>query len=104
MDEKDPIEASIDWLTKQGFTRDEARNLCRAIRASSPEKLWADAPLWLEWCGKIKQEHDCIVMLAAMGMIFVEIGPGGIEDLRLGLKDGVRPATAGEIQAYGGEG
>ncbi len=87
LDKENPIESSIDWLVEQGFDHEQARNLCRAIRADSPEKLWQDAPVWLEWCGKIKREHDCIVMLAAMGLIYVEIGPGGIEDLRMGLKD-----------------
>ena len=60
------------------------------VKADSPEKLWEDAPAWIEWCGKVKRDHDCIVMLAAMGLTTVQIGPGGVEnDLRLRLMDGI---------------
>ena len=90
MDEQNPIKQSIAWLVEQGFDEKQATNLCRAIHAETPEKLWEDAPAWLEWCGKIKREHDCIVMLAAMGVITVQIGPGGVEDdLRMKLIDGI---------------
>ncbi|MFZ5884311.1 MAG: hypothetical protein ACOYYI_11070 [Chloroflexota bacterium] len=85
-----PIQSSIEWLIDQGFDKKQATNICRAIRADCPEKLWEDAPAWIEWCGKIKREYDCIVQLAAMGIIYVEIGPGGVEDdLRIGLKNEV---------------
>lgn len=95
MNETNPVKASIDWLIEQGFDEDQATNICRAIRADSPEKLWEDAPAWIEWCGKIKREHDCIVQLAAMGLIYVEIGPGGVEDdLRIGLKVGQEQVNA----------
>ncbi len=66
-----PIEASIDWLCDQGFSRKEATNIVRAIKAESPEELWENAPKWIEWCGKIKKEHDGIVMLVAQGFINV---------------------------------
>jgi len=85
-----PILESVDWLVDQGFEEDQAKNICRAIHADTPDKLWKDAPEWIEWCGKIKRNHDCIVMLAAMGAITVEVGPGGVEDdLRVKLADGV---------------
>jgi hypothetical protein len=42
---ENPIKASIEWLIKQGFTEDEARNICSAIKADSPERLWEDAPM-----------------------------------------------------------
>lgn len=80
-----PIAAAIAFLEDRGFTNTEARNLCAAIRADSAEKLWDAAPLWIEWCAKIKLDYDCIVSLAAQGILRVEIGPGGIEDLLISL-------------------
>ena len=101
MEENNPIEACIDWLAARGFNREEAANLCCAVRAEIPERLWQDVAAWLAWCVEIRLKHD-IVVLAANGVVCVEIGPGGIEDLRIMLKDGVRPATPEEIQAAGG--
>lgn len=98
MDQDNPIEQSINWLIEQGFDRNQSTNLCRAIYAATPEKLWQDAPVWLEWCGKVKREHDCVVMLAAMGTINVELGPGGIEDLRIKLKDEILQARKQDPQ------
>lgn len=81
-----PIQASIEWLVEHGFTDSEAKNLCAAIRADTPEELLQNAGAWLEWCGKIKREHDCIVMLAASGMIRVSFGDGGApDDMRIEL-------------------
>ena len=97
MEDKNPITASIDWLVAQGFDRKQATNICKAIMADSPEKLWEDAPAWIEWCGKVKRDHDCIVMLAAMGLTTVRMGPGGVEnDLRMALVEGIElsPETA----------
>ena len=90
MDEQNPIKQSIAWLVEQGFDEKQAQNLCRAIHAETPEQLWEAAPAWLEWCGKIKRAHDGIVMLAAMGVVTVQFGPGGVEDdIRLKLVDGI---------------
>lgn len=90
MNDDNPITASINWLVGQGFDRKQAANICRAIKAETPEKLWEDAPAWIEWCGKVKRDHDCVVMLAAMGLTTVRIGPGGVEnDLRMSLAAGV---------------
>ncbi|CAK0763772.1 hypothetical protein CCP4SC76_390008 [Gammaproteobacteria bacterium] len=71
MNEQNPITASIEWLCDQGFSQKEATNLVQALRADNPEELWNNAPKWIEWCGKIKKEHDCIVMLVAQGFIHV---------------------------------
>ena len=95
-DEENPVAQSIEWLKEQGFDQKQAENICRSILAESAEKLWEDAPAWIEWCGKVKREHDCIVMLAAMGLITVRIGPGGVEnDLCIMMKpeqqEGARP-------------
>lgn len=60
MEDKNPIAASIDWLIDQGFDRKQATNICKAIKADSPDKTT------------------------------VQIGPGGVEnDLRMRLMDGV---------------
>lgn len=100
MEDKNPIMASIDWLVAQGFDCKQATNICKAIKADSPEKLWEDAPAWIEWCGKVKRDHDCIVMLAAMGLTTVRIGPGGVvNDLRMALVDGI--GLSPEISAKG---
>jgi hypothetical protein len=77
-------------LIHRGFNRKQATNICKAIKANSPEKLSKDAPAWIEWCGKVKRDHGCIVMLAAMGLTTLRIGPGGVEhDLRMGLAKGI---------------
>lgn len=91
MQDQNPFKESIDWLIDQGFETTEATNICGAIRAKTADKLLDDAQAWIEWCGKIKREYECIVMLAAMGMITVQIGPGGVEnDLRMRLADQLR--------------
>ncbi len=97
MNDDNPITASINWLVDQGFDRKQAANICRAIKADTPEKLWEDAPAWIEWCGKVKRDHDWVVRLDARGLTTVQIGPGGVEnDLRMSLAEGVdlQPQTA----------
>ena len=90
MEDKNPITASIKWLIDQGFDHKQATNICKAIKADSPDKLWQDAPAWIEWCGNVKRDHDCIVMLAAIGLTTVQIGPGGVEnDLHMALVQGL---------------
>lgn len=81
MSQEDPIKASVEWLKSRGFNDDEAKNICSAIRASSAEKLWEDAPQWIEWCGEVRRNYECIVDLAAKGIIRVELSDKGIEDL-----------------------
>ena len=39
MNDDNPITASIDWLVGKGFDRKQAVNICRAIKADTPEKL-----------------------------------------------------------------
>jgi hypothetical protein len=86
MTDENPIEASIKYLEECGFTNTEAKNLCGAIRADSPEKLWEDAPAWIEWCAKVHFDYHCIVSLAATGALVVELGPGGIDELNVSLR------------------
>ena len=45
MEDKNPIAASIDWLVEQGFDRKQATNICKAIKADSPEALGGRASL-----------------------------------------------------------
>ena len=89
MTNDNPITAAIKYLESNGFTPDEARNLCAAIRSESAETLWKNAPIWIEWCVKTKSDYECIVSLAAQGVIIVELGPNGIDDMsiRLNIKD-----------------
>lgn len=80
-EELNPIESSIKWLMSCGFTDEEAENICTALHASSGEKLWKDAPEWIEWCGETRKNYECIVDLAAKGILTVELSEGGIADL-----------------------
>ncbi|CAK0780951.1 hypothetical protein CCP4SC76_7640020 [Gammaproteobacteria bacterium] len=68
---ENPVTRSIKWLQDQGFSEKEATNLVRTVRSDSPERLWKDAPDWIEWCGKIKREHDCAIMLAAHVLVAI---------------------------------
>ncbi len=82
--EYDPIESSIAWLCEHGFEEKEAKNIFNALRADSPEQLWEDYPKWLEWCGKLKQEYEGIVMMAAKGVMNVHWNDD-INQLKLSL-------------------
>ncbi len=57
MNDNNPITASIDWLVGQGFDRKQAANICRAIKADTPEKLWQDAPAWIEWSSGVARSN-----------------------------------------------
>lgn len=67
-----PIEASIDYLVECGWTREQARHLCAAIRSDkSPEHLWEIAPLWIEHCGESMRYVQSILSAVAAGMVSV---------------------------------
>lgn len=85
MQEDNPIKESIKWLKEFGFTEEEAKNICSAIRADNAEKLWRDAPEWIEWCAKIKHDYETVVKMAAMGIITVELGES-INNLKVSLR------------------
>lgn len=68
-----PVKESIRWLTEMGWTEKEAQNIAGALRGKTQEALWEAAPLWLEWAGEMKRSHECILQLAAMGLLTVEL-------------------------------
>ena len=68
-----PVKESIRWLTEMGWTEKEAQNIAGALRGKTPEALWEAAPRWLEWAGEMKRSHECILQLAAMGLLTVEL-------------------------------
>ena len=56
-----------------GWTEKEAQHIAGALRGKTQEALWEAAPLWLEWAGEMKRSHECILQLAAMGLLTVEL-------------------------------
>lgn len=68
-----PVKESIRWLTEMGWTEKEARNIAGALRGKTQEALWEAAPLWLEWAGEMRRSYECILQLAAMGLLTVEL-------------------------------
>lgn len=68
-----PVKESIRWLTEMGWTEKEAQNIAGALRGKSQEALWEAAPLWLEWAGEMRRSYECILQLAAMGLLTVEL-------------------------------
>lgn len=73
-----PIEKSIKWLVECGWSEDQARNLCRAIKSDkSPEHLWEVAPQWIEHCGDSMRYVHAMLGVAAMGLVDVSLGDNG---------------------------
>ena len=68
-----PVKESIRWLTEMGWTAKEAQNIAGALRGKTQEALWEAAPLWLEWAGEMRRSYECILQLAAMGLLTVEL-------------------------------
>ena len=68
-----PVKESIRWLTEMGWTEKEAQNIAGALRGKTQEALWEAAPLWLEWAGEMSRSYECILQLAAMGLLTVEL-------------------------------
>ena len=68
-----PVKESIRWLTEMGWTEKEAQNIAGALRGKTKEALWEAAPLWFEWAGEMKRSYECILQLAAMGLLTVEL-------------------------------
>ena len=68
-----PVKESIRWLTEMGWTEKEAQNIAGALRGKTREALWEAAPLWLEWAGEMRRSYECILQLAAMGLLTVEL-------------------------------
>lgn len=68
-----PVKESIRWLTEMGWAEKEAQHIAGALRGKTQEAMWEAAPLWLEWAGEMKRSHECILQLAAMGLLTVEL-------------------------------
>ena len=54
--EENPIIESIKHLQHCGWSKDEARNLIKALYSDDGAKLWEFAPEWIEMVGKAKME------------------------------------------------
>jgi hypothetical protein len=77
MNDKNPITQSIDWLVECGWSKEQATHLASAIKADTPEQLWAVAPLWLEHCGGSMKYVNDMLGSVAMGLIEVTQGADG---------------------------
>ena len=76
--EKNPIEGSIDYLVECGWTREQAINLCRAIKSDkSAEHLWEVAPQWIEHCGESMKYVHSMLGVVAMGVVDVSQSDDG---------------------------
>lgn len=72
--EKNPIEASIEYLVDCGWTEDQAKNLIRAIHDKSGERLWEVAPKWIEHCGECMKYVNGMLGTVALGLVKVSRG------------------------------
>ena len=54
--EENPITESIKHLQHCGWTKDEARNLLKALYSDDAEQLWKFAPEWIEMVGEAKMQ------------------------------------------------
>ena len=52
--EENPIEESIKHLQNCGWSKEEAKNLLRALHSDDAEQLWSFAPEWIEMVGRAK--------------------------------------------------
>lgn len=76
--EANPIKESIKWLVECGWTEDEARNLCAAIKSDvSGEHLWEIAPKWIEHCGESMKYVKTMLGTVATGLVNVTQGEDG---------------------------
>jgi len=74
MKEEDPIKASIAYLVDCGWTKDQAKNLIRAIHDESAERLWEIAPEWIEHCGECMKYVSGFLGTVALGLVNVKKG------------------------------
>lgn len=74
---ENPITESIKYLVDCGWSEDEAKNLIRAIRDKSGERLWEVAPLWIQHCGECKKYVDGLLGTVATGLVSVTRGEEG---------------------------
>ena len=72
--EKNPIEASIEYLVDCGWTEDQAENLIRPIHDKSGERLWEMAPKWIEHCGECMKYVNGMLGTVALGLVKVSRG------------------------------
>lgn len=69
--EDNPVQASLKALVESGWTEDQAKNLMRALKCDSPERLWELAPQWVQHCLDIRQ-HMTLLECVALGPIRVD--------------------------------
>lgn len=71
---ENPIEQSIAYLVDCGWSKDEAKNLIRAIHDKSGERLWEIAPLWITHCGECMKYVKGMLGTVATGLVSVSRG------------------------------
>ena len=54
--EENPITGSIKHLQNCGWTKDEAKNLLKALYSDDAEQLWEFAPEWIVMVGEAKMQ------------------------------------------------
>lgn len=74
----DPIQGSIDYLVECGWSKEQAKNLCRAIKSDkSAEHLWEVAPKWIEHCGESMKYVHAMLGVVATGVVDVHLSDDG---------------------------
>lgn len=68
----DPIAESIRLLRNAGWTKTEAKNLLRGVRASSPDELAKILPAWVEHCVEKMAYVNAILKPVAIGVVLVQ--------------------------------
>lgn len=69
--EDNPIQASLKALVDSGWTEEQAKNLMRALKCDSPERLWELAPQWIQHCIDIRQNMT-LLECVALGPVRVD--------------------------------
>ena len=76
-EQENPITASIDYLVECGWSKDQAKNLLRAIYSETGEQLWDFAPRWIQHCGECMKYVNGMLGTVATGLVKVTEGNEG---------------------------
>lgn len=70
-----PIEEAKKYLIEKGWDGPQADNLLRALKADTPEALWAAAPQWVEHVGEARAYMNLLETIAE-GLVNVSLENG----------------------------